>query len=62
MRQYLMQQAMESGKPIGRDLFGRSPNPMTSYGNGTLVNAETANPGKVGKSSTRVLSQLRFHL
>lgn len=62
MRQYLMQQAVESGKPIGRDLFGRSPNPMNSYGNGTLVNAESANPGKVGESSTTVLSLLGFHL
>ena len=51
MRQYLMQQAMESGKPIAGDLFGRTPHPMSSYGNGTLINPESSNPGKVGKSS-----------
>lgn len=47
MRQYLMVQAMESGKPLARDLFGRSPTSMNAYGNGTLVNTETSNPGKV---------------
>ena len=48
MRQYLMVQAMESGKPLARELFGRSPTSLNAYGNGTLVNTESANPGKVG--------------
>lgn len=59
MRQYLMQQAMESGKPISRDLLGRTPNSMNTYGNSTLINAESANTGKVGESSA-IGHQLRF--
>lgn len=51
MRNYLMVQAMESGKPLAREAFGRTANSMNPYGNGTLVNAESANPGKVGKLS-----------
>ena len=59
MRQYLMQQAMESGKPIARDLLGRTPNSMNTYGNSTLVNAESVNTGKVGESSA-LGPQLRY--
>lgn len=51
MRNYLMVQAMESGKPLAREIFGRTANSMTPYGNGTLLNPESANPGKVGKLS-----------
>ena len=49
MRNYLMVQAMESGKPLARELFGRTPSSLNPYGPGTFVNAESANPGKVGK-------------
>lgn len=44
-----MLQAMDSGKPLARDLFGRTPTSMDAYGNGTLVNTESTNPGKVGQ-------------
>lgn len=53
MRQYLMAQAMESGKPLARDFFGRNPASMNSYGSATMVNTESVNPGKVGKDTWR---------
>ena len=56
MRQYLMVQAMESGKPLARELFGRNPASLNAYGNGTLANTEPANPGKVGQYNPGVSS------
>src|SRR6201995_1339695 len=43
MRRYLAMQAMESGKPLGRDLLGRG-----YYGNSMLLKTETSS-SKVGK-------------
>lgn len=45
MRRYLALQAMESGKPLGRDLLGRGG---FAYGSGMLLNTETSS-SKVGK-------------
>ena len=50
MRQYLAAQALDSGKPLGREYLGRSAAPMTSYGNGMAINADTSQTtGKVGR-------------
>jgi len=46
MRRYLALQAMESGKPLGRDLLNRGG---FAYGGGMLLNTETSS-SKVGKS------------
>jgi hypothetical protein len=49
MRTYLANQAIESGKPLGRDFLGRSPN-MSAYGSGGMIlNPDTSQPGKIGK-------------
>ncbi|KAF2398595.1 hypothetical protein EJ06DRAFT_557828 [Trichodelitschia bisporula] len=40
MRRYLALQAMESGKPLGRDVLGRSGS--FGYGNGMLLNTESS--------------------
>lgn len=45
MRRYLALQAMESGKPLGRELLAR--NGMAAYGNGMLLNTESSS-SKVG--------------
>ena len=45
MRRYLAMQAMESGKPLGREMIGRG---YGFSGSGMLMNAET-NSSKVGK-------------
>ncbi|KAI9816821.1 MAG: Transcription elongation factor SPT4 [Pycnora praestabilis] len=48
MRQYLAIQAMESGKPLGRNFLGRTGGPMAAYGNGgMLLNADQNSSGKV---------------
>lgn len=50
MRQYLAVQAMESGKPLAREFLSRTSGTMNGYGNsGTLLTAESTNPGKVGE-------------
>ena len=51
MRTYLANQAMESGKPLGREFLGvRSPSYMNTYGNGgMLLNPDSSQPGKIGK-------------
>ena len=49
MRTYLANQAIESGKPLGREFFGQSPS-MTAYGNGGMImNADSSQPGKIGE-------------
>jgi hypothetical protein len=45
MRRYLALQAMESGKPLGRDLLGRGG--AFAYGSGMLLNSESSS-SKVG--------------
>ena len=50
MRQYLALQAMESGKPLGRNFPGRNCGTFDPYGNPSLLlNAEANNPSKVGE-------------
>lgn len=50
MRTYLANQALESGKPLGRDFLGRSPSMNSAYGNaGILLGPESSQPGKIGK-------------
>ena len=49
MRTYLANQAIESGKPLGREFFGRTPS-MTPYGSGGMIlNPDSSQPGKIGK-------------
>ena len=49
MRTYLANQALESGKPLGRDFLGRSPS-MTPYGSGgMMLNPDSSHPGKIGQ-------------
>jgi hypothetical protein len=48
MRRYLALQAMESGKPLGRDFLGRAGGPMAAYGSGMLMNADNGS-SKVGE-------------
>jgi len=57
MRTYLANQAIESGKPLGREFLGRSPN-MTAYGSGGMIlNPDSSQPGKIGKESNMILSR-----
>ena len=50
MRTYLANQAMESGKPLGRDFLGRSASHTSAYGNGgMMLNPDSSQPGKIGK-------------
>ncbi len=50
MRTYLANQALESGKPLGRDLLGRSPS-MTPYGSGVMaLSPDSSQPGKIGRN------------
>ena len=51
MRTYLANQAMESGKPLGREFLGvRSPGYMNTYGTGGMIlNPDSSQPGKIGK-------------
>ena len=52
MRTYLANQAMESGKPLGREFLGvRSPGYMNTYGSGMVMNPDSSQPGKIGKRS-----------
>jgi hypothetical protein len=46
MRRYLALQAIESGKPLGRDLLGRGG--TFAYGSGMLLNTESSS-AKVGE-------------
>jgi len=49
MRAYLVNQALESGKPLAREFSGRSPSIMSPYGNGTMMlNSDPSQPGKIG--------------
>ena len=48
MRTYLANQAMESGKPLAREFLGRSSNNISAYGSGMLLNADSAQAGKIG--------------
>ena len=49
MRTYLANQAIESGKPLGREFLGRSPS-MTPYGTaGMILNPDASQPGKIGR-------------
>lgn len=51
MRTYLANQALESGKPLAREFLGRSAGQLTGYGaNGMLLNPDSNQPGKIGKS------------
>ena len=50
-RDYLAQQAMESGKPLTRNLLNQ---PM-SFGNGGMLIGENPNPSKVGKLNEKLL-------
>ena len=50
MRQYLINQAMEAGKPFPREFLGNPTDVMNPYGDGGgFLGAESANPGKVGE-------------
>ena len=56
MRTYLVNQAMESGKPLGREFLGRSPNNMSAYGSGgMLLNPDSAQAGKIGMQTSATL-------
>ena len=48
MRQYLANQALDSGKPLAREFLSRSGNQMSTYGSG-LCFGDPAQPGKIGK-------------
>lgn len=49
MRIYLANQAIESGKPLGREFLGRSPSHMSAYGNGgMMMNPDSSQAGKIG--------------
>jgi len=48
MRRYLAQQAMESGKSLGRDFLGRNAGALAAYGSGMLLNTDSSS-SKVGK-------------
>ena len=50
MRQYLANQALESGKPLAGDFLGRSPSQLSTYGSGGMYFGDPAQPGKIGKS------------
>ena len=58
MRTYLANQAMESGKPLGREFLGvRSPGYMNTYGSGGMIlNPDSSQPGKIGKPEIPILS------
>jgi hypothetical protein len=47
MRRYLAQQAMESGKSLGRDFMGRT-GALGAYGSGMLINSDSSS-SKVGE-------------
>jgi hypothetical protein len=58
MRQYLFHQAQESGKPFPAHLLGRGG---MAYGSGTmLMNAESANSGKVGGSQSTFFIDVEY--
>ena len=49
MRNYLANQAIESGKPLGREFLGRSPS-MNPYGGGPmLLSPDATQAGKIGQ-------------
>ncbi|KAG8530336.1 uncharacterized protein KY384_004838 [Bacidia gigantensis] len=47
MRQYLANQALESGKPLTRDFLGRSTNQMSTYGGGGMYFGDPSTSGKI---------------
>ena len=49
MRQYLANQALESGKPLAREFLGRSPCQISNYGSGSMYFGDSAQAGKIGK-------------
>ena len=49
MRQYLANQALESGKPLAREFMGRSPNQGSAFGSGGIYLGDSAQPGKIGE-------------
>lgn len=56
MRQYLINQAMEAGKPFPREFLGHTADMMNPYGDGgAFLGAESTNPGKVGKCMVHLL-------
>lgn len=48
MRQYLANQALESGKPYAREFLGRTPSQMNTYGGGGMYFGDPAQSGKIG--------------
>lgn len=42
MRRYLAQQAMESGKSLGRDFLGRNAGALAAYSSGMLLNTDSS--------------------
>lgn len=48
MRRYLALQAMESGKPLGRDFLGRTSSGIANYGSGSMLLNTEASSSKVG--------------
>ncbi len=55
MRTYLANQAIESGKPLAREFFGRSAHNMTAYGSGGIhLNPDSAQ-GKTGMQTDAAL-------
>ena len=60
MRQYLINQAMEAGKPFPREFLGQSADMMNPYGGGGgFLGAEAANPAKVGKCTVHLIRNER---
>ena len=54
MRAYLANQAIESGKSLGREYLGRSPS-MTPYGSGgMMLNPDSSQPGKIGERAKAI--------
>ena len=49
MRQYLANQALESGKPFAREFLGRTPSQMSTYGGGSMYFGDPAQSGKIGE-------------
>ncbi len=49
MRRYLALQALESGKPLGRDLLGRCGSGSTPYGGGAMLFNADSSSNKVGQ-------------
>ena len=56
MRQYLANQALETGKPIAKELLGRSPSQIATYGSGGMFFGDSAQASKIGESPGRLPS------